>query len=227
MSDVPRIGTAPRDRLRHPDRLGRGGGWRTRGDNDTPRPVFAAANRTTRRVRKGRPTWQDFLPDRKNPRREVMTLENGGGEPLAAQFLDHRSVTRDLAARIPEELSGFRPWDGARSTVELVNHIAVSHHTLLGIALGRGVQRPDPATLPQDLPSARRLLDELTDTDAGLLREITRAQLTAAREGIHGRAHPGEFWVRFGREHEAHHKGQLFTYCRMNGTEPPSPWVRF
>lgn len=30
-----------------------------------------------------------------------------------------------------------------------------------------------------------------------------------------------EEWLMVGRQHEAHHKGRLFTYARLSGIEPP------
>lgn len=157
---------------------------------------------------------------------EAMQRMSETGANLAAHFLAHRSVTRDLADRVPSGGADLRPWDGAMNTVALLNHMAASHHTMVGIAAGLGVQRPDPASLPSDLDGARRLLAELTAQDEATLRALTAEQLATPREGFRNLVMPAAVWVQRAREHEAHHKGQLFTYVRMSGAEPPSGWVR-
>jgi uncharacterized damage-inducible protein DinB len=147
------------------------------------------------------------------------------GERLADRFLAHRSVTQALAAQIPDACADFRPWPGAMTVVDLLNHMAAAHRLFVGIAKGRGVQRPDPAALPRDLPSVRRLLAEWTEQDAADMRSLDEASLAAEVAGLRDRVMPAAAWLDAAREHEVHHKGQLFVYARMNGVEPPA-WVR-
>jgi uncharacterized damage-inducible protein DinB len=143
-------------------------------------------------------------------------------EQLAQAFLRHRRATEELARRLPDGGVDFRPWDGAMTAGELLNHMAGSHHSMLAIATGAEVQRPDPASLPRDLPGIRRRLAQLTEEDEATLRGLSEERLGAPRKGFRDMVLPAAAWIQAAREHEAHHKGQLFVYARMQGVEPPS-----
>lgn len=142
-------------------------------------------------------------------------------ERLVRLFLMHRQVTQELADRMPDDRVDFKPWDGAKTFGELVTHMATAHRMFVTIARGETWRRPDPASLPKDLPAIRALLRETTEKDVADIRNLSDEQLDARVTGIMNLTMPASSWLHSGRDHEIHHKGQLFVYVRMNGVEPP------
>jgi uncharacterized damage-inducible protein DinB len=143
------------------------------------------------------------------------------GQQLADQVLAHRTVTVDLAGRIPDDRVDFRPWPGAMTLGGLLQHMAAAHHMFVAVARGEAPTRPDPASLPSDLPGIRRLLAAWTEEDAAAIRDLDDAQLATPRAGIRNMTLTAATWLHSARDHEIHHKGQLFVYARMVGVEPP------
>ncbi len=146
-------------------------------------------------------------------------------ERLAKYFLAHRRVTEDLAARIPDDRVDYAPWPGALGVGRLLLHIADAHHALTATAAGHRPERSEGAAAPSERPAIRGHLGRLAEDDAAAIRSLTDEQLRQPRPGVTGSGRAltltAEEWLMVGREHEAHHKGQLFTYARMNGVEPP------
>lgn len=156
----------------------------------------------------------------KSTRKEEMHAVSTQGEQLAGQFMRHRSVTVDEAGRLPADKLDFKPWPGAMSLGELLWHVAGSHHMFVQIALGNEPQGQRPER-PADLEGIRSALGRLAETDAAALRSLTDEQLATPRAGFGGQTLPARAWLDIAREHEVHHKGELFVYGRMLGVEPP------
>ena len=147
------------------------------------------------------------------------------GEDMAKRWMAHRRVTLDLLDRIPDDRASFKPWPDAMTCAQLAAHIGGSHHMFATLAAGLPFERPDPATLPADLPGVRDLLRRLTEEDEATLNGLTaddmRREVTM-RAG----AMPANDALAMAREHEVHHKGQLFEYARICGVESVPGWIR-
>lgn len=137
---------------------------------------------------------------------------------ILERWLRHRSVTQDLAGRLPDNLAGFAPWPGAMTTGALIVHIAQSHRGLTAVA--RGLDRPAaPEIDSSDLRAVRAFLDRATAEDTTAISAMTAADLDAMRGPEPQRA--GRTVLQAAHDHEIHHKGQLFVYARLNGIEVP------
>lgn len=146
------------------------------------------------------------------------------GEELAERWMAHRKVTEELLGRIPDDRSDFRPWPGAMTCAELGTHIAVAHHMFVTLATGREFERPDPQSLPKDLPGVRALVRRHTEEDAATLRGLD-AQALGRPMTLRGREQAAAGFLIEAREHEIHHKGELFEYARISGVEDVPRWV--
>jgi uncharacterized damage-inducible protein DinB len=138
---------------------------------------------------------------------------------LAARFLSHRRALIDLARRLPEPAAGFRPWEGAMSTLEMLFHVAGSAEFFLSAALKRAPQSPPKG---ETIAGAIQALEELAEVEAAQIGALTDEQMeeritVQALNVTLAAANLISSMV----DHEVHHKGQLFVYARMQGVEPP------
>ncbi len=145
----------------------------------------------------------------------------------AQQYLSHwilhRGALSDLVDRLPEGSAGFRPWPQAMTTEGLVWHIVQSTDRFFqAVRTGSMPPRPAQQDVPQTIAAVRELLHARTATDRELLEGLTDAQFDAVLAfGPVGEL-PGVTLLGLALDHEIHHKGQLWTYARMCGVEPPS-----
>ncbi|EPZ41874.1 DinB family protein [Alicyclobacillus acidoterrestris] len=134
------------------------------------------------------------------------------------QLMAHRSVLPDVVATMKDKDLTFRPWDGAMTTADLVWHIlSVSHGMASAAATGqfeRITDKPDLATIED----VQRVIRERTDELRGLIDSITDEQLDATIE-LFGNQVPASAALQLLKDHEIHHKGQLFVYARICGAE--------
>lgn len=140
-------------------------------------------------------------------------------------WLRHRRPLLELVARLPESAAGFRPWEGAMTTAALVAHVARSTDRFVravqsGSSLsppGAGERPAPPATMAE----AADLLRRLTEEDRACLEGVDDARLDATMEFGPLGPMAALALLAAALDHEIHHKGQLWTYARMCGVEPP------
>lgn len=145
----------------------------------------------------------------------------GAGDGWNGEF-DHsaRQLTQ-LAEAFPQEKLAWRPGPGVRSTSELLMHIALGNHLLLGQA---GLKPPDFAKLGKEPEKAFTAKAEVIKYLSDSFDAVRTAVKTADR------SKPAKF---FGKEttvdavllrllvHNHEHMGQLIAYARANGVVPP------
>lgn len=135
----------------------------------------------------------------------------------------HRAPLLELLAQIPTDKGTFTAWEGGRSFIQITDHLKLTNLRLLAMMAG---EKPGTAEPSIDLASARAELEtasaKLTDTVAQLSSE----QLGNVVEAFGGMKMPVYKLLDFAREHDAHHKGQLWTMARMVGVQPPM-FVKF
>ncbi len=135
----------------------------------------------------------------------------------ATAFIKHRQPLLSLLEQIPEQHSAFAIREGAMSFLGMVNHLYMTDVYLQTALLGEKFVPPAPST---DLSSAVQHLKDSTPNVQAFLEGLTDSQLSAEKSAF------GQPWkvyrlIEFGREHEAHHKGQLWIMARAVGIEPP------
>lgn len=144
----------------------------------------------------------------------------GKADTYAKKWLRHRTVLLDLLDRIPEDKVDFKPWEKAMSLSELALHIATGGDWFVtAVKTGKfGKPSEEKAGSITELKSKVR---ELTDKTQKDIESLTDEQLDAIVSAQHvlGFDAPGKVFLDAMREHEIHHKGQLFVYARLVGVE--------
>ena len=135
----------------------------------------------------------------------------------------HRAPLLELLGQIPEDKATFAAWDGGKNFLELTNHLTATNVRLIAMMAGEKPISPEPAT---DFTAARTALEtagtNLTDT----ISQLSSEQLESVVDAFGGMKMPVHKLLDFAREHDAHHKGQLWTMARMIGVQPPM-FVKF
>jgi uncharacterized damage-inducible protein DinB len=127
----------------------------------------------------------------------------------------------------------FRPAPGTRSVRELILHIYGIEKSLAeGVRDGRVSAETEDAAIPEK-PEAAAGLAALTTVASAqdfarrchqsadeAFEAISEEQLTAQVESPFG-TFPGWQYFTFAYDEHWHHRGQLYTYLRLLGKEPP------
>jgi len=143
-------------------------------------------------------------------------------------WLRHRSVLVELLERVPEGNIGFKPWAGAKGLGDLALHVCTAGQMWVGAVSTGHFVRPSKLETPESMAGLCTRVRELTKQTQDNLLALTDAQIEATVDGapIFGFALPGSAWLTAMREHEIHHKGQLFVYARMTGAPEVPFFVR-
>jgi uncharacterized damage-inducible protein DinB len=147
-------------------------------------------------------------------------------EEFVSSFMGHRASTLQLAEKIQD--ASFRPWEKALTAGELFGHMA-SAGLLFSNSVAQGaVVRPNPPAEKPDLSDmivVRELLKQQTNETIALLQGLPDSAFDTLIDAsaMFGREVPGGFLLAILRDHEIHHKGQLFVYARMTGVQEMPP----
>jgi uncharacterized damage-inducible protein DinB len=140
------------------------------------------------------------------------------GRAYAQAFMRHRGALLAFLDSIPEDKVNFRAWEGGMTLLELLDHLAHSGDRVLAMSRGEAPPKPTPATT---LAEVRARLQDNAQQVVQALEGLTEEQLNQTVEAFGGRRMPVFTLLDFLREHEAHHKGQIWLMARMLGLEPP------
>lgn len=132
-----------------------------------------------------------------------------------------RALTLATLDRFPEESMAFRPTEEVRSAAEQFDHIlAVEIYIRKGLAENIWGPIPTPGL---GITSKAELRERLT-REHGETGRALRVLPESVFEGFHqtkyGRL-TGEAAIYVGIDEEIHHRGNLYTYLRLLGIEPP------
>lgn len=131
----------------------------------------------------------------------------------------HRNALLELVAVLPEKTGSWRPWEGGMTTIELVHHLAWTPDFFFAAIEARDMKIPP---VPSTLTEARELLERLTEEHEQKLASYTESDLqNDATIEAFKITEPGVEVLHRLIGHEAHHKGQLILYARMNDVNPP------
>jgi uncharacterized damage-inducible protein DinB len=131
-------------------------------------------------------------------------------------FLNHREPLLEMLEMIPADQSEFKIYAGGLSIFQQVDQLFGFDAAVLGALTGTEVA----SQASPNLAAAKARLRQHTNTIASSLVAMTSEQLEASLE-IEGETRKVYQWLDFVREHEIHHKGQLWMAARMLGIEPP------
>lgn len=127
----------------------------------------------------------------------------------------HRKALVQLVEQAGDEDLSFKPWDGAMTFAELVVHIVGSTHMFASIVSGKE-QPADESPTVGSADELRKLVQDLTKSTQEMLEAITEDQLDRTVQ-FASMSMSGKAMLEMAKEHEIHHKGQLFTYARICG----------
>lgn len=145
------------------------------------------------------------------------------GQEYAQALQMHRAPLLELLGRIPEDKGTFAAWDGGRNFIEITDHLKLTNLRMLAMMAG---EKPGTAEPSSDLVSARAALESASATLTDKVSQLSSEQLESVVDAFGGMKMPVHKLLDFAREHDAHHKGQLWTMARMIGVQPPM-FVKF
>ncbi|CAM3883765.1 DinB family protein [Cohnella lubricantis] len=133
-------------------------------------------------------------------------------------WLSHRKVLHQMLEEVSTEQLSLRPWEKAMSVSELAQHIAgamgMFAETVKNGAFTPGAPAKEIATADE----LRAIVSAETEKAEATLRSLTEEQLSRSVD-FFGRSVPGHTLLQEAKDHEIHHKGQLFVYLRQAGIE--------
>lgn len=140
-------------------------------------------------------------------------------EEFAKQWRRQRDVLETLLERVPDGKENFAPWDGAMTLGQLAIHIAtVGQMFAHGAATGEISQPQAPWTTMADVRSAVHELTGQTQTTIDSISD-ERWEAMVDLTKVFGREMKVSAMLYSMRDHEIHHKGQMFVYARMAGAD--------
>ncbi|HJQ71724.1 MAG TPA: DinB family protein [Blastocatellia bacterium] len=132
----------------------------------------------------------------------------------------HKQTSIALAAA-PDDQLDWQPKEGMFTMRQLLGHIPEAELFLVRTAMAGATHHVD---LDVSGKSVKQILDLFETQHNDLVEEVSKLTLDQLNEEV-------EFYGRNMRrivllwgmtEHEIHHRGQLFTYYRLAGVEPPN-----
>ncbi|AWN22814.1 DinB family protein [Deinococcus irradiatisoli] len=139
-------------------------------------------------------------------------------EEYAQMFSRHRAALLDLLAQVPDLAGEIAPWEGGRSIKDLVDHLYSTGEGVVSMLSGGTWEaQPASATLAEAVARLHTNTAVVTEKISGLDEHALQQELTV----FGGARWPAYRLIDFHREHEVHHKGQLWLMARQAGIEPP------
>ncbi|QHW33983.1 damage-inducible protein DinB [Paenibacillus rhizovicinus] len=134
------------------------------------------------------------------------------------EWLSHRKVLHQMLEDVTTEQLQLKPWEKAMTLSGLILHITG--------AMGMFANTVKNGVYTQAVPpKAFTTIDELraniaadTEETEAILRSIAPEQLEQSID-FFGHAMTGSALLQNAKDHEIHHKGQLFIYLRLAGIE--------
>ena len=132
----------------------------------------------------------------------------------------HKQTSRALRAA-PDAHLEWRPGEGMFTLRELISHIPEAEFALVRSALAG-------STKTERLDLANQTVAQIADAfdiqHEQLVEEVSRLSLEQLNEEVefHGKRMRRKVLLAGLTEHEIHHRGQILTYYRLLGIEPPN-----
>lgn len=141
-------------------------------------------------------------------------------EQFLTQWWTHRSVLLKLVDAIPEGDENFTPWDGAMTIGRLAVHIVASSERF-ALAAATGEFQRFPAPEWATLADVQRIVDEWTQKTKTTILSISDADMDRKIDlkPVFEAPVKASTLLHSMRDHELHHKGQMYVYLRMCGVK--------
>jgi uncharacterized damage-inducible protein DinB len=132
----------------------------------------------------------------------------------------HKDTSRALRTA-PDEHLNWRPKEGMFTLGELLRHMPEAESALVRSAIAGSTQK---AGLDLTDKSVTQIATAFENEHEELAREVANLTLEQLSEEVefHGQKMRRKVLLSAMTEHEIHHRGQLFTYYRLLGVEPPN-----
>ena len=132
----------------------------------------------------------------------------------------HKQTARVLEAA-PEDKLDWRPKEGMFTLRELIRHIPEAELTIGRSALAGSMQKKE---IDLSKSSVSEIVQTFNANHDQLAEDVSKLTLDELNEEIEafGRKMRRVVLLWGMTEHEIHHRGQLFTYYRLAGIEPPN-----
>ncbi|MFC4454264.1 DinB family protein [Deinococcus sonorensis] len=139
-------------------------------------------------------------------------------DEYAQMFRRHRAALLDLLERVPDVAGDTVPWPGGRSIKDLVDHLYSTGEGVISMLSGGGWEaQPPSASLSEAVARLHTNTGVVIERISALSEQNLQQELTV----FGGARWPASRLIDFHREHEVHHKGQLWLMARQSGIEPP------
>lgn len=139
-------------------------------------------------------------------------------QEYAQLFQKHREALLDLLEQIPDEQGDTSAWQGGMTFKQMTDHLFSTGAGVVDMLSGGTWQRQAPsATLREAVARLRQNTQAVVQRFSTLSEDDLQGEVTA----FGGAKWPAYQLIDFHREHEAHHKGQLWVMARQVGLEPP------
>jgi uncharacterized damage-inducible protein DinB len=133
-------------------------------------------------------------------------------------WMSHRKALLELINTLDSDNLQYKPWDGAMTLSELVLHISTSTGMFANTVKQGVFVPPTTPKTPETIDELKQIVQSETEQTKSILETITEEQLDQLVE-FAGMKMPGMAMLETAKDHEVHHKGQLFTYARLIGIE--------
>jgi len=131
-------------------------------------------------------------------------------------WMSHRNALLELINTLGNDNLQYKPWDGAMTLSELVLHISTSTNMFANTVKQGVFVPPTTPKTPETIDELKQIVQSETDQTKSTLEAITEDQLGQEVE-FSGMKMSGMAMLETAKDHEIHHKGQLFTYARLIG----------
>ncbi|MDG5472220.1 DinB family protein [Jeotgalibacillus sp. ET6] len=139
-------------------------------------------------------------------------------DQFMAGWLAHRQALIELVGVIDNDHLPFKPWEEAMSVSVLVQHIADSTSMFVQTVQNGELTPPSGNQTFESITDLQDYLQAATEQTLADLKTLSDEQLDKQVE-FYGSVMPGYALLESGKDHEIHHKGQLFTYARLTGAK--------
>lgn len=125
---------------------------------------------------------------------------------------------------IPEDKSGYRPDDKARSALELARHIVMSDVWFTDAVTSGAFEMPseESETAVTSVAQAIEIYKEKLPAALGKIKALPGEHLAKEMNMFGVFNFPAVVYLSFLIRHSVHHRGQLSTYLRPMGSKVPS-----
>ncbi|MFF2481470.1 DinB family protein [Paenibacillus sp. NPDC058071] len=133
-------------------------------------------------------------------------------------WMSHRNTLHQMLEEVTTEQLAFKPWEKGMSVSELILHITGSM-SMFALTV-KNSEHTQPGA-PKPFATAdefRANVTAVTEQTVEMLKSLAPEQLDKLI-AFFGNTLPGSALLQNAKDHEIHHKGQLFTYLRLAGIE--------